>query len=122
MQRLAILARAAVNAAPGEKAIIAIVSGLLILTGVGLIGAAAYHELARVAGPQSARLILGAVALILAMVVWAVGRHRAKRRDELAKIAREQLTRELVALRPGRPGIAVAAVAFAAAFLAGRHK
>lgn len=122
MHRLAILARSAFSVAPGEKAVVYIVCGVLIATGFSLIGAAAYYELARVAGAQTARLVLGALALIAALIVWAVGRSRDKRRQQLAAFAREQLTRELSGLRPGRPGIAMAAVAFAAAFLAGRNR
>lgn len=122
MQRLAILARSAFSVAPGEKAVVYIVCAVLIATGFSLIGAAAYHELARVAGAQTARLVLGLLALSAALIVWAVGRSREKRRQQLAAMAREQLTRELSGLRPGRPGIAVAAAAFAAAFLAGRNR
>lgn len=122
MQRLAILARSAFSVAPGEKTAVFVVCGLLIATGLGLIGAAAYYELARIAGAQSARILLGTLALIAALIVWAVGSARAKRRQQMAELARAQLARELTGLRPGRPGIAVAAAAFAAAFLAGRHR
>jgi hypothetical protein len=122
VHRLAHLARDAIGAAPREQAAFLAACFLLAAVGVGLLGAAAYHALAEAAGPQAARLLLGVAALLLAGLVWAVGQARARRRHMQAVAARAALARELAAASPVRPGLAGAAVAFAAAFLAGRRR
>lgn len=122
MHRIANLLRDAIGAAPREQALVLVVCAVFLATGLGLLGAAAFHAVAEAAGPQAARLLLGVVALAIAGGVWAAGNARARKRRRLADAARAQITRELSAASPVRPGLAVAAAAFVAAFLAGRRR
>lgn len=122
MHRLANLIRDAIGTAPREQALILLVCAVLVATGGGLLGAAAFHAVAAEAGPQAARLLLGAVALAIAGAVWVAGSVRARKRRRLAEVARAQLARDLTAASPLRPGLAIAAATFVAAFLAGRRR
>lgn len=122
MHRLARLARDAIGAAPREQAAVLAVCAVLAATGIGLLGAAAYHALAADLGAQVARLILGALALAAAGAVWAWERSRAAHRRRRARDARAQLARDLGAATPRSGDLGAAAVAFVAAFLAGRRR
>lgn len=122
MNRLANLAREAIGAAPREQAAVMVACLVLAATGFGLLGVAAFHALAEATDPQTARLLLGGAALIVAGLVWAVGQARARRRRARAVAARAALVRDLAAASPVRPGLAGAAAAFVAAFLAGRRR
>ncbi len=88
--------------------------------GAGLIGAAAFYALADARGLQVARLGIGAAALALAGLVWAVGAVLVRRRNRRAAAARAQLTEEAKAVALDRANLSGPAAAFVLAFLTGR--
>jgi drug/metabolite transporter (DMT)-like permease len=114
------LLRDAVGTAPRELILVDLACAVLCVAGAGLLGAAALHALAEAAGPQVARLSLGAVAIVLAGLVWAVGAIRARRRQRRAAEARAQLAEEARAAALTRANLSGPVAAFVLAFLAGR--
>jgi len=121
MERLTQILRDAVGTAPRERVVVDFVCAVLCVSGVGLIGAAAFEVLAKAAGPQVARLGTGAGALALAGLVWAIGAARARRRKHRAAAARAHLTEEAKAVALDRSHLVGPAAAFVFAFLAGRN-
>lgn len=120
MERITQLLRDAVGTAPRERVLVDLACAVLCVVGAGLIGAAAFHALADARGPQVARLGIGAAALVLAGLVWAVGAVRVRRRNLRAAAARAQLVEEAKAAALDRAHLSGPAAAFVIAFLTGR--
>lgn len=120
MERVTQLLRDAVGTAPRERVLVDLACAVLCVVGAGLIGTAAFHALAEATGPQVARLGIGAAALALAGLVWAVGAIRVHRRNRQAAAARAQLIEEAKATALDRAHLSGPAAAFILAFLTGR--
>ncbi|MDZ7710852.1 MAG: hypothetical protein U5K36_12940 [Roseovarius sp.] len=121
MERITHLLRDAVGMAPRERILVDLVCAVLCVAGAGLLGAAGFHALADAAGQQVARLSMGAAAIVLAGLVWAVGAIRVRRRNRRAAAARAQLAEEAKAAALRRANLSGPAAAFVLAFLAGRR-
>lgn len=121
MERILEQLRDAVGAAPRERMLIDLACAVLCIAGAGLIGAAAFHALADAAGAQVARLSLGAAALALGAVVWAVGMLRLRQRKRRAEAARARLAEQARTAALPRGGPLVPVAAFVLAFLTARR-
>lgn len=115
------LLRDAVGTAPREVILVGLACTLMCVTGAGLLGVAGFHALADAAGPQVARIGMGAAAIVLAGLVWGVGVIRARRRKRRAAEARARLAEEAKAAALTRTNLSGPAAAFVLAFLAGRR-
>ncbi|MFO7757149.1 MAG: hypothetical protein R6V26_01505 [Roseovarius sp.] len=121
MERITRLLRDAVGTAPRERLLVDVACAVLCVAGAGLIGAAGFHALAEAAGPQVARLGIGAGAILLAGLVWGIGAIRVRRRNRRAARARAQLAEEAKAAALRRANLSAPVAAFILAFLAGRR-
>jgi hypothetical protein len=122
MGRISELLRDAVGTALRERVLIDLACAVLCIAGAGLLGAAAFHALADAAGVQVARLSVGASALVLAGLVWAVGAFRVRGRNRRAAAARALLVEEAKDAALSRAHLSGPAAAFVLAFLTGRKR